>query len=96
MAKSKSLGDRISRLQKEIDPPEQQPDHVVSQASYAWRMVIELVVGVGMGFILGYGLDILFGTKPLIMIVLTLLGFAAGINLMLKTAKEMTTKDENS
>ena len=92
MKKGSSVKERISKLNKEIKPQKEQPENVVSQANYAWRMVIDLVVGVGMGFILGYGLDILFGTKPLMLIILTLLGFGAGVNLMLKTAKEIKTK----
>ncbi len=58
-------------------------------------MVVDLVAGVGVGFATGYGLDVFFGTRPLIMIVLTLLGFGAGINLMLKTAKELKQQGDN-
>ncbi|MFP7570972.1 AtpZ/AtpI family protein [Marivita sp. S2033] len=60
-----------------------------SQAQQAWRMVIELVAGLGIGFGIGYGLDALFGTQPFLMVLFTLLGFAAGINVMIKSAKEM-------
>ena len=52
-------------------------------------MVIELVVGLGMGFGIGYGLDVLFGTMPIFLVLFTFLGFAAGINVMLRTAKEV-------
>ena len=34
------------------------------QANLAWRMVIELVTGLGLGFVFGYGLDYLMGTTP--------------------------------
>ena len=60
-----------------------------SQANVAWRMVTEMVAGLGIGFGLGYGLDLFLGTTPLLMVVFTLLGFAAGINVMLRTAKEI-------
>ncbi|MCT4611207.1 MAG: AtpZ/AtpI family protein [Pelagimonas sp.] len=59
-----------------------------SQANLAWRMVTEMVAGLGIGFGIGYGLDALFGTTPFLMIVFTLLGIGAGINVMLRTAKE--------
>jgi len=63
-----------------------------SQAQIAWRMVIEMVAGLGIGFGMGYGLDILFGTTPFLMVVFALLGIAAGINVMLRTAKEVQAK----
>ena len=63
-------------------------DHY-SQAHFAWRMVIELVAGLAIGFGIGFGLDYLFNSKPLFMILFILLGMAAGINVMLKTAKEI-------
>ena len=52
-------------------------------------MVIELVSGMAIGFGLGYGLDVFFGTLPILMIVFTLLGFVAGVRTMLSTAREI-------
>lgn len=60
-----------------------------SQAHQAWRMVIELVVGLGIGFGIGYGLDSLFGTLPIFMLIFTMVGLAAGIKTMIRTAHEM-------
>ena len=54
-----------------------------------WRMVIELVVGMLLGVGIGLGLDILLNTKPLLLIIFTLLGFIAGVKTMLNTAKTM-------
>jgi len=54
-----------------------------------WRMVIELVVGMLLGFGIGLGLDIFLNTKPLFLIIFTLLGFIAGVKTMLNTAKTM-------
>jgi len=52
-------------------------------------MVIELVSGLGIGFGIGYGLDVLIGTLPLMLVIFTLLGFAAGVRVMLRTAREV-------
>ncbi len=63
-----------------------------------WRMVIELVVGLILGLGIGLGLDIFFNTKPLFLIIFTLLGFVAGVKTMLKTAntiKQETLEGEN-
>ena len=60
-----------------------------SQGEVAWRMVIELATGIMLGCGIGYGLDVLFGTLPILLIIFSLLGFAAGIRTMLGTAKEL-------
>ena len=63
----------------------------------AWRMIVELVVGIGMGVGLGYGLDKILGTQPWMLIVFTLFGFAAGVNVMMGTARELNqTADEDA
>ncbi len=67
-------------------------DEVTSQAAYAWQMIIELVVGLAIGFGIGYGLDAVFGTTPIFMVLFILLGFAAGVRVMLGTAKQMQVK----
>lgn len=61
----------------------------IGQGEAAWRMVIELVVGMGLGLAIGYGLDAMFGTMPVMMVIFVLLGFAAGIRTMLRTAAEL-------
>lgn len=61
----------------------------LSQGEAAWRMVIELATGMAVGLGIGYGLDALFGTRPLLMVVFALLGFAAGVRVMLGTARQL-------
>jgi ATP synthase protein I len=84
----RKLEQRIAKA-KGIAPqgPEDQP--VYSQAQHAWRMVIELVSGLLIGFAIGYGLDRLFGTTPVLIVIFTLLGFAAGVRVMIRTAQEL-------
>ena len=72
------------------DKPHQEEHY--SQAQMGWRMVTELVAGLGIGFGIGYGLDSLLGTLPWLMVLFTMLGLAAGINVMLRTAKEFQAK----
>jgi len=64
-------------------------DEHYSQAHLAWRMVIELVAGLGIGFGIGYGLDHLFGTIPIFLVLFTLLGMAAGVKTMMRSAAEI-------
>ncbi|MDA7428466.1 AtpZ/AtpI family protein [Primorskyibacter aestuariivivens] len=82
-----ALDDRIAALKGKEQKPHQEEHY--SQANMAWRMVIELVSGLGIGFGIGYGLDSLFGTLPILLVVFTLLGFAAGVQTMMRTANEL-------
>ncbi len=60
-----------------------------SKADMAWRMVIEMVSGLGIGFGIGYGLDTIFGTLPWLMVLFTMLGLAAGVKVMIRSAQDM-------
>ncbi len=90
---------------KKVEPEKSHKEEHYSQAQLAWRMVIELVAGLGIGFGMGYGLDRLFGTIPIFLVLFTLLGLAAGIKTMLRSAQEIqdrkmaqeaATKDEGN
>lgn len=83
-----ALDDRI-RAAQAARAPKPRHESKYEKATLAWRMVIELVVGMTMGMGLGYGLDSLFGTLPIFLILFSLLGFAAGIRVMMRTAEEV-------
>lgn len=84
----KSLENRIDALKEtQKDAPAKEEHH--SMASAAWRMVTELVAGLGIGFGIGLGLDYLFGTRPFMMVLFVLLGFVAGVRVMIRTATEL-------
>ncbi|MEO1138449.1 MAG: AtpZ/AtpI family protein [Pseudomonadota bacterium] len=87
------LEERIEALKAKDAPKPHQETHY-SQAQHAWRMVIELVAGLGIGFGMGYGLDYLFGTLPIFLILFTLLGLAAGIKTMMRSAAELQKANE--
>lgn len=84
-----------ARLQKVRDVPEPAKTNTVkgfSQGEVAWRMVIELVTGMLLGMGIGYGLDAIFGTLPVFLIIFSLFGFAAGVKTMLGTARQLAQK----
>lgn len=83
-----ALTARIEAAKSEAKPEEKAEDHHKA-AQLAWRMVIELVAGLGIGFGIGYGMDVLFGTIPVFLVAFTMLGFIAGIRIMLRSAKEI-------
>lgn len=83
----KALEDRIAAL-KVVPEEKHHSDEHYSQAHMGWRMVIELVTGLLIGFGIGFGLDKVFDTLPIFLVLFTMLGFAAGIKVMLRTSKE--------
>lgn len=83
----KALEERIAAAKSDDERPHMEEHY--SQAQMAWRMVIELVTGIGIGFGIGYGLDSLFGTIPIFLVLFVLLGLAAGIKTMLRSAQEL-------
>ena len=85
------LDARIAEAKANLDGGPRTEEHY-SQAQQGWRMVTELVAGLGIGFGIGYGLDVLFGTLPIMMVLFTLLGLAAGIKTMMRTAEEIAAK----
>ena len=38
---------------------------------------------------MGYGLDVLFGTMPIFLVIFTFLGLAAGVKTMMRSAEEI-------
>jgi ATP synthase protein I len=88
----KSLEKKIEAAKKTVEP-EQSVQNKFSAAEVGWRMIIELTAGVFIGFGLGYGLDLLFGTKPVFILIMTLFGFAAGVKTMMKSARELQEKE---
>ena len=52
---------KIDALKVKEDGPKVEEHY--SQAQHAWRMVIELVSGLGIGFVMGYGIDWVLGGR---------------------------------
>lgn len=91
--------DRLRALEKRLadlrGEPKQKATSVakgLSHGELAWRMVIELSTGIVVGTAIGYGLDRLFGTLPILLVIFSLFGFAAGVRTMMGTAREVAEK----
>jgi ATP synthase protein I len=90
-----NLGDRIARLQAER-AAEAQPragagdNYNASAVARGFRLASEFVAAIIVGAGLGYGADLLFGTSPWGLIILLLLGFAAGVLNVIRATAEMT------
>ena len=101
---SKNLSDDIKKNSEQIDELVKKKiskstgitAKKIQHGSLAYRMMVELVVGVVIGVGMGYGLDSLFDTVPIFLISFSLLGFFAGIRVMLQTANQMNVDNEKS
>ena len=91
-ARLEALEKRIAMVKAADAPRERHQKKDYSQANLAWRMVIELVAGLGIGFGIGYGLDLLLGTLPIFLVLFVFLGLAAGVRTMLRSAQEVQRK----
>ena len=79
----------IARLSSDRDRVER-PVKNWQGGNLAYRMMLELVVGMVLGIGVGYGIDSLFNTFPLFLVLFSLLGFGAGVRVMLQTAKQIS------
>ena len=91
----KALEAKIAKLKEPAQVKDHSEEHY-SQAQLAWRMVIELVAGLGIGFGIGYGLDAAFGTEPILMVLFIFFGLAAGVKTMMRSAKEVQMKRQRA
>ncbi len=62
----------------------------------AFRYAGELIVGVAVGGVLGWALDRQFGTAPWLMVLLVILGFAAGLLNVIRAAQKAQAENEAS
>ena len=88
-SKIEALDKKLEEFKRK-DGPIRSDSKSFRASNLGWRMIIELVVGMVLGISLGFGMDTLFGTNPLFLIIMALLGFAGGIRAMMKTAKEIS------
>lgn len=70
------LDDRLREARKGSKPPARASTH--RELGVAYRVMVEMIAGVGVGGFLGWWLDTWLGTAPLLLVTLILLGFAAG------------------
>ncbi len=70
------LDGRLREARKGSEPPARSSTQ--RQMGVAYRVMVEMIVGVAVGGFLGWWLDHWLGTAPILLVVLIVLGFAAG------------------
>jgi ATP synthase protein I len=88
------LGKKLDSVKAQRPPPP--PDNRARGAAYgqAMKIAVELVVGIAVGGLVGRLLDGFFGTRPVLLILFLLLGFAAGLMNVIRSARRMQAEAE--
>lgn len=84
-----ALGARIEAAREQLSPKREIRHQKYNHLTLAWRMVLELVIGVVIGGSIGYALDWAMGTIPLMLVIFGGLGLAAGIKTMLASMESI-------
>ena len=95
--RASDLGARLNKVKAEARGNEvPEPDHRARGAALgqAMKISIELVVGIAVGGFIGKVLDNQFGTGPWLLIVFLMLGFAAGLMNIVRTARRLQAEAE--
>jgi ATP synthase protein I len=84
------LGQQLADAKaKRATAPQSVPEARGAALGKALRLATELVAGVAVGGFIGWALDRLFGSAPFLLIVFLILGSAAGIMNVVRSAKAM-------
>ena len=86
----RALGDRINALRRQESP--QAKPQAPTSGEVAIRFATELLSAVLVGAAIGWGLDWLFGTRPILTIVFFIAGAGAGIVNVNRASKEITER----
>ena len=92
--RASDLGKRLDEVHARKAPPPEDAKARGNAIGQAYKILIELVVGVIVGAGLGWALDKQLGTQPWLMLVLLIVGFAAGMSNVVRTARRMQASAE--
>jgi ATP synthase protein I len=82
------IEERLRRAREKRDEV-RQVEAPNSKLGIAFRLVTELMAAVIVGGAIGWGLDRILGTGPFLLIVMFMVGVAAGIFTVVRTAQQM-------
>lgn len=96
-ARAEAIDKRLSEARGRITPKSTVESQQRGQAmGKGLRIAVDLVVGVAFGGFVGWWLDRYFGSAPWLMVVMLMLGFAAGMMNVIRTAQRMQAEAEAS
>ncbi len=88
-ARASNLGRRLEAAKAPDAPSAIGPSARGRALGDAFKIVADLVVGVAVGCAMGWALDRLLGTRPWLLVLFLVLGFAAGVSNVIRTARRM-------
>jgi ATP synthase protein I len=94
--RSSDLGKKLDVANARRADSSQTGSRQKSAYGQAFRFASELIVGVVLGGVLGWALDRQFETAPWLMILLVVLGFAAGLLNVIRAAQKAQAENEAS
>jgi len=92
--RASDLGDRLDKVRARREPERQESSARGAAMGQAFKIAIELVVGVAVGGFIGWVLDRQLDTAPWLLIVFLLLGFAAGMMNVIRSARRLQAQAE--
>ena len=96
--RSDAIGKRLDAAKAGREPVDRSAENRARGEAFAkaFRFAAELVVGVGVGGFIGWALDRQLGTGPWLLVLFVILGFAAGMTNVIRTAQEEQRKQQAS
>ena len=96
-ARASEIDKRLDEARARIAPEPAIDPRVRGQAmGQGMRVAVDLVVGVAIGGFVGWWLDRYFGTAPWLMVLFLILGFAASMMNIIRTAQYLQAQAEAS
>jgi ATP synthase protein I len=94
--RSEAIGKKLDAVKTQREPASRSPAGQVDGAAFgkAFRFGAELLVGVGIGGFIGWAIDRQLGTGPWLMVLFVILGFAAGVTNVIRSAQEEQRKQQ--
>lgn len=88
------LGARLDKARKDLEPDAAPVVTRQRDLGLAYRVAIEMAAGVAVGAGIGWALDNWFGTKPMLLVVMVVMGFAAGMMNAYRTSRRIAAEAE--
>jgi ATP synthase protein I len=85
-----ALGERLDEVHKREEARKPKPP--VTSLGVAFRMGTELIAAVAVSVAIGWGLDWVFGTRPVFILIMFVLGAAAGMRNVIVLAKDLNAE----
>ncbi|HWK39255.1 MAG TPA: AtpZ/AtpI family protein, partial [Hyphomicrobium sp.] len=96
--RSDAIGRQLGKAKARRAPVERSANDRVRGEAFAkaFRFGAELLVGVGIGGFIGWALDGQLNTRPWLLVLFVILGFAAGMSNLIRAAREEQRKQQAS